>query len=40
MVHVEIEVDELGLLEFDNFHGDNKGYWDEIIVEDDKCKYV
>ena len=40
VIHVKVEVDELRLLEFDNFHGNNEGDGDKIVVEDNKCEDV
>ena len=40
VVHVEIRVDEGCLLVFDDFHGDDEGDGDEIIVENNKREYV
>ena len=34
IIHVEVGVDEEGLLEFDDFHGYDEGDGDEVVVED------
>lgn len=40
VVHVQVGVDQLGLLEFDDFHRDDEGNGDEIVVENDECEDV
>ena len=40
VVHVEVRVDECRLLEFDDFHGDDEGDGDEVVVEDDEGEDV
>jgi hypothetical protein len=36
MVHVEVKVDELGLLKLDNLHCDDERDGDEIVIQDDE----
>ena len=40
VVHVEIRIDELSLLELDNLHGDNEGDRDQVVVQDNERQNV
>ena len=43
IVHVQVRVDELGLLELDNLHRDDERDWDQVVVQNDErqdiCSY-
>ena len=40
VVHVEVRVDELCLLELDDLHGDDEGDGDQVVVENDERQDV
>ena len=40
IVHIEVVVDQLGLLELDDLHSDDERDWDKVVIEDDKRENI
>jgi hypothetical protein len=40
VVHVEIKIYYLRLLEFDHFRDDDYRYWDEVVVKGNEREYI